>query len=236
MMVDPLSLVQNSSLISSMSFRNLPCRSHHIRPCSSLIMDVKKRGLLSVAYAGVGVIFTAAAKFDWMSKGAAASFLSLVWLGFVLAISCTESWVKFRAPFMPRHLALDLGRTMFAALNSVEIGLCAGLWLLHFLVSSETGDAVWRLIVATLLLAVQAAWLYPKLQLTAEFALYEALKEMDDDSMSFNQKMQFGEIRHQVQIQDRPRVIYHILYVGAELVKILTLLSFALHFLKAIPA
>ncbi|KAG6973457.1 hypothetical protein JG687_00000882 [Phytophthora cactorum] len=199
-------------------------------------MDVKKRGLLSVAYAGVGMVFAAAAKFDWLSKGAAASFLSLVWLGFVLAISCTESWVKFRAPFMPRHLALDLGRTMFAALNSVEIGLCAGLWLLHFLVSSDTGDAVWRLILATLLLAVQAAWLYPKLQLTAEFALYEALKEMDDDSMSFNQKMQFGEIRHQVQIQDRPRVIYHILYVGAEFVKILTLLSFALHFLKAIPA
>ncbi|RAW43179.1 hypothetical protein PC110_g708 [Phytophthora cactorum] len=186
-------------------------------------MDVKKRGLLSVAYAGVGMVFAAAAKFDWLSKGAAASFLSL-------------SWVKFRAPFMPRHLALDLGRTMFAALNSVEIGLCAGLWLLHFLVSSDTGDAVWRLILATLLLAVQAAWLYPKLQLTAEFALYEALKEMDDDSMSFNQKMQFGEIRHQVQIQDRPRVIYHILYVGAEFVKILTLLSFALHFLKAIPA
>ncbi|POM78130.1 Membrane protein [Phytophthora palmivora] len=198
-------------------------------------MDAKKRGLLSGVYAGVGVVFAASAKFDWLSKGAAASFLSLVWLGFVLAISGTESWVKFRAPFMPRHLALDLGRTMFAALNSVEIGLCVGLWVLHYAVSSS-GDAFWRLIIATLLLAVQAAWLYPKLQLTAEFALYEELKELDDDKLSFNQKMQFGEIRHQVQIQDRPHRIYHILYMGAEVVKILTLVSFALHFLDAIPA
>ncbi|EGZ26652.1 hypothetical protein PHYSODRAFT_320555 [Phytophthora sojae] len=199
-------------------------------------MDVKKRGLLSGVYAGVGVLFAASARFDWLSKGAAAAFLSLVWLGFVLAISCTESWVKFRAPFMPRHLALDLGRTMFAALNSVEIGLCVGLWVLHYAVPSEASDAFWRLIVATFLLAVQAAWLYPKLELTAEFALYEELKELDDEKLSFNQKMQFGEMRHKVQIQDKPAKIYHILYVGGELVKILTLASFALHFLKAIPA
>ncbi|KAG7387852.1 hypothetical protein PHYPSEUDO_013623 [Phytophthora pseudosyringae] len=199
-------------------------------------MDAKKRGLLAGAYAGVGAIFAASATFDWLSKGAAASLLSLVWLGFVLAVSCTESWVKFRAPFIPRHLALDLGRTMFAALNSVEIGLCVGLWLLHYLVSSPAGDAVWRLVLVTLLLAVQVVWLYPKLNLTAEFALYEELKEMDDEKMSFNQKMIFGEMRHTVQITDKPHRIYHFLYMGGELVKILTLLSFALHFLKAIPA
>ncbi|KAL3669935.1 hypothetical protein V7S43_005309 [Phytophthora oleae] len=196
-------------------------------------MDAKKRGLLTGVYTSVGIAFTLPAKFDWLSKGAAASFLSLVWLGFVLAISCTESWVKFRAPFLPRHLALDLGRTMFAALNSVEIGLCVGLWLLHYVASA---DAFWRLIIATLLLAVQAAWLYPKLQLTAEFELYEELKELDDEKLSFNQKMLFGEMRHTVQVSDKPAKIYHILYMGAELVKILTLTSFALHFLKAIPA
>ncbi|RLN10507.1 hypothetical protein BBJ28_00016027, partial [Nothophytophthora sp. Chile5] len=76
-------------------------------------MDVKKRVLLSGIYGGVGLAMAVSAKFDWLSKGAAEAFLALVWLGFVLAISCTESWVKFRAPFLPRHLALDLGRTMF---------------------------------------------------------------------------------------------------------------------------
>ncbi|KAH7462538.1 hypothetical protein PRIC1_014988 [Phytophthora ramorum] len=199
-------------------------------------MDVKTRGLLSGVYAGLGLLFAASAKFDWLSKGAAAAFLSLVWLGFVLAVSCTESWVKFRAPFLPRHLALDLGRTMFAALNSVETGLALGLWALHYLVSSSEGDAFWRLIIATLLLMIQAVWLFPKLELTAEFALYEELKEMDDEKMSFNQKMQFGEIRHNVQIQDRPHRIYHVLYMACEFVKIITLASFALHFVKAIPA
>ncbi|RLN57455.1 hypothetical protein BBP00_00007508 [Phytophthora kernoviae] len=173
-------------------------------------MDAKKRGLLSGVYVSVGVLFTACAKVDWLSKGASAAFLSLLWLGFVLAISCTESWVKFRAPFLPRHLALDLGRTMFAALNSVEIGLCVGLWLLHYVVaSSSSGDAFWRLIIATFLLVVQVGWLYPKLELTAEFALYEELKELDDEKLSFNQKMQFGEMRHKVQIQDKPHRMYH---------------------------
>ncbi|CEG41119.1 uncharacterized protein PHALS_11284 [Plasmopara halstedii] len=95
-------------------------------------MDTKTRGLLSGVYAGIGALFAVSARFEWISKGAAASFLSLVWLGFLLAISWTESWVKFRAPFIPRHLALDLGRTMFAALLSIEIGLNAGLWMCYY--------------------------------------------------------------------------------------------------------
>ncbi|CAI5723549.1 unnamed protein product [Peronospora destructor] len=199
-------------------------------------MDVKHRGLLSSVYAGLSVAFAASANFDLLSKGACAAFLSLVWLGFILAISCTESWLKFRASFVPRHLALDLGRTMFAALNSVEIGIAVGLWVLHFLVSSTSDDAVWRLVIVTFLVVVQATWLYPKLELSAEFALYEELKELDDDKLSFNQKMQFGEMRHKVQIQSKPAKIYQILYMGVEVVKILALTSFALHFLKAIPA
>ncbi|TDH69596.1 hypothetical protein CCR75_002574 [Bremia lactucae] len=199
-------------------------------------MDVKTRGLLSGVYATIGVTLAASAKLQWISKNAAASILSLVWLGFVLAISFTESWVKFRAPFLPRHLAFDLGRTMFAALNSIEIGVCAGLWILHFSFVSTSGDAVWHLVVVTLLLTIQAAWLYPKLQLAAEFTLYEALKDMGDSGLSFNQKMRFGEIRHAIQVNDRPNRIYHVLYVGGELVKILTLFGFALRYLKAIPA
>uniref|UniRef100_M4B8B1 DUF4149 domain-containing protein n=1 Tax=Hyaloperonospora arabidopsidis (strain Emoy2) TaxID=559515 RepID=M4B8B1_HYAAE len=178
----------------------------------------------------------AAAKLDWLPTGAVAAFLALVWLGFVLAISCTESWLKFRAPFMPRHLALDLGRTMFAALNSVEIGLCVGLWVLHFFVSSAQDNAVWRLVFASFLVGVQAAWLFPKLELTAEFVLYEELKELDVDKLSFNQKMQLGEMRHKVQIQNKPAKFYHMLYTGAEVLKMITLVSFALHFLMEIPA
>ncbi|CAI5731212.1 unnamed protein product [Hyaloperonospora brassicae] len=199
-------------------------------------MDTKTRTLLGGVYAGMGVAMAAAAKFDWLPKGAVAAFLSLVWLGFVLAISCTESWVKFRAPFVPRHLALDVGRTMFAALNSVEIGLCVALWALHFFVPSAEYDAVWRLVFASFLVAVQVAWLYPKLELTAEYVLYEELKELDVDKLSFNQKMRLGEMRHKVQIQSKPATIYHMLYTGAEVLKAITLVSFALHFLTDIQA
>ncbi|CAH0473586.1 unnamed protein product [Peronospora belbahrii] len=198
-------------------------------------MDAKTQSLLSGVYASLGLVFVALAKLNWLSKGASAAFLSLIWLGFVLAISCTESWLKFRAPFMPRHLALDLGRTMFAALNAVEIGICVGLWVLYYVVSSTSGDAVWRLVIVTLLVVMQIAWLYPKLELSAEFAIYEELKELDNENLSFNQKMQLGEMRHKVQIQSKPAKIYHILYMGCETVKILTLASYALHFLKTIP-
>uniref|UniRef100_A0AAV1U934 Uncharacterized protein n=1 Tax=Peronospora matthiolae TaxID=2874970 RepID=A0AAV1U934_9STRA len=199
-------------------------------------MDARTRILLGGVYAGVGVVMAAAAKLDWLPKGAVAAFLALVWLGFVLAISCTESWLKFRAPFMPRHLALDLGRTMFAALNSVEIGLCVGLWVLHFFVSSAQDSAVWRLVFASFLVGMQATWLFPKLEHMAEFVLYEELKELDVDKLSFNQKMQLGEMRHKVQIQSKPAKFYHMLYTGAEVLKMITLVSFALHFLLEIPA
>lgn len=36
--------------------------------------------------------------------------LALVWAGCVLAISFVESWVKFQAPFLSRHVAVDIGR------------------------------------------------------------------------------------------------------------------------------
>ncbi|KAI9895395.1 hypothetical protein PsorP6_018565 [Peronosclerospora sorghi] len=199
-------------------------------------MDVKTRSLLSGTYAAVGAVFALSSKFNWLSKGASAVFLSLLWLGFVLAISFTESWLKFRASFMPHYIALDLGRTMFAALNSVEIGLCAGFWVLHVLVSSSLSDDVGHLVIVTFLLGVQVLWLYPKLEVAAEFVIYEELREMDTDKLSFSQKMEFGEMRHKVQIQSKPANVYHILYVGAEVVKILTLATFALHFLKAIVA
>eukprot|EP00536_Pseudo-nitzschia_multiseries_P010026 jgi/Psemu1/288849/fgenesh1_pg.294_\ len=54
--------------------------------------------------------------------------VSTLWLGFVLAISGMEAWIKFRAPVCPRAFALDIGRTVFPALNAVEVALCAVCW------------------------------------------------------------------------------------------------------------
>jgi hypothetical protein len=61
----------------------------------------------------------------------------LLWLGFVLAISFTEAWVKFKAPFLPRHYGLDVGRTVFPVLNAIETAFCGTLWSLRCF--SKTG-------------------------------------------------------------------------------------------------
>ena len=54
-----------------------------------------------------------------------------MWMGFVFAISGMEAWLKFRAPFCPREYALDIGRTIFPALNAVEFALCLICWQNH---------------------------------------------------------------------------------------------------------
>lgn len=202
-------------------------------------MATTYRAILTAVYAGAGALLAVLAKLELLPKAAASVVLALVWLGFVLAFSCTESWVKFRAPFLPRHLALDVGRTTFAALNAVETGLCLGLWLVYLIASHSpdfpVDDGVVRLVLVTLLLALQVAWLYPKLNLVAEYALFDALKELPDDALSFSQKMLFGEVRHNVQVADKPHVAFHVLYVTAELVKVVLLASFALHFVTLLP-
>lgn len=197
------------------------------------------RSVLTAVYAALGALLAVLARLEVLPKAASSVLLALVWLGFILAVSCTESWVKFRAPFLPRHLALDVGRTMFAALNAVEMGLCLGLWLVLLLASHApefpVDDGVVRLVALSLLLAVQKLWLYPKLNLLAEYALFDALKELPDDALSFSQKMLFGEVRHNVQVANKPHAAFHVLYVAIELAKIALLSSFALHFLKLLP-
>ena len=55
--------------------------------------------------------------------------LSLSWSSMIVAISFLEAWTKFRAPFLKKYVAVDVGRYVFAALNSAELGLVASFWL-----------------------------------------------------------------------------------------------------------
>jgi hypothetical protein len=57
--------------------------------------------------------------------------LSTLWLGFALAILGMEAWLKVQTPFCPGpgSFALEIGRTIFLALNAVEMGLCLLIWL-----------------------------------------------------------------------------------------------------------
>lgn len=58
-----------------------------------------------------------------MSTGPAiAVALAFVWLGMVLAISFVEAPLKFRAPNVTLQIGLGIGRLVFRALNTVEVG------------------------------------------------------------------------------------------------------------------
>jgi hypothetical protein len=58
-----------------------------------------------------------------VSTGSAiAVALTFVWLGMVLAISFLEAPLKFRAPNVTLQIGLGIGRLVFRALNTVEVG------------------------------------------------------------------------------------------------------------------
>lgn len=48
--------------------------------------------------------------------------ITFVWLGMVLAISFLEAPLKFRAPHVTLQIGLGIGRLVFRALNTVEVG------------------------------------------------------------------------------------------------------------------
>jgi hypothetical protein len=126
-----------------------------------------------------------------------------LWLGFVLAISFLEAPIKFRAPGVTRDAALSIGRLVFRALARVE--LC--LWLLEgialWLAGWPAEARVWFAGLG-LVVALQQAWLLPRLNRRAEAVL-------GGDPVPPDRRL-------------------HGLYVGMECVKIalLAILSFAL--------
>lgn len=84
---------------------------------------------------------------------------TLLWIGFILAISFMETPLKFQAPSLTLPVALEIGHLVFHALNATEIGLIT-------VIAAITQLANWsrRLLLLTLLigllLAAQTVLLY----------------------------------------------------------------------------
>jgi hypothetical protein len=94
--------------------------------------------------------------------------ISLLWLGFVCAISFVESPIKFRAPGVSLADALSIGRLVFESLNRIEWICCAFSWLLIFrLRIVRTRGSVVLLSIITALLAFQTFLLLPELDARA---------------------------------------------------------------------
>lgn len=119
-----------------------------------------------------------------------------LWLGMVLAISFLEAPLKFRAPNVTLPIGLGIGRMVFRALNTVEVGF-AVVTVVALLFSPFRGVSV-AAVVAVGMLACQLLFVRPGLTRRSDAVLA-------------------GE--------DAPRSNAHYAYVALEVVKVTALLA-----------
>lgn len=144
---------------------------------------------------------------------------------FILAISWMEAWVKFKAPLLPKYIALDVGRHVFKALNIVEVIFLMFLWVLPICGGSANH----------LLIAIQSLPLFKWLTIMVLFevfvitpflidrAKYIILNTIDGDK---EHKMLVSQLRDEVSwkgkesFKDAPSIRWHFIYILLEFIKI----------------
>lgn len=132
-----------------------------------------------------------------MSTGpAVAVALTFVWLGMVLAISFLEAPLKFRAPHVTPQIGLGIGRLVFRALNTVEVGFALVIGVI--VVAGPTPLRVTAAFsVALAMLALQLLAVRPRLTRRSDMVLAGL---------------------------DAPRSHAHYAYIGLEVVKVAALI------------
>jgi hypothetical protein len=132
-----------------------------------------------------------------MTTAATATAIVFTWLGMVLAISFLEAPLKFRAPGVDLKVGLGIGRLVFRALNTIEVGFAAVL-----AVTLIVGDVPYRVLIPCLcaiaLIAFQVVVIRPPLTRRSDRVIA-------------------GE--------QAPRSHAHHVYIGAELLKVAALLA-----------
>jgi hypothetical protein len=119
-----------------------------------------------------------------------------VWLGMVLAISCIEAPLKFRAPGVTLQIGLGIGRLVFRALNACELALAAVV-LACFVIAPPAAAVAVETAVAILALLTQVLAVRARLARRSDVVLAGG---------------------------EGPRSRAHWAYVGLEIVKIIALL------------
>ncbi|TWV53909.1 hypothetical protein FRZ03_08045 [Streptomyces misionensis] len=139
------------------------------------------------------------------ATSAAATAVTFVWLGMVLAISFLEAPLKFRAPGVTIPIGLGIGRLVFRALNSVE----AVFAVVVIVAVAAHGAAAWIIglaAAAAVFLLAQLAAVRPSLNRRSDRVLAGA---------------------------ELPRSRSHLWYVALELLKVSALLALGIGLLTA---
>lgn len=119
-----------------------------------------------------------------------------LWLGLVIGLSFIEAPLKFRAPGITLKLGLGIGKLVFGVLNKIEIGMCIAL-LVALFSHKNVGNYLWFGVgLVAIILLIQSAVLLPVLD--QRIILIQA-----------------GETP--------PPSHYHIIYIGLELLKVVSL-------------
>lgn len=174
-------------------------------------------------YGVLGICALCGVHFNTITPKEVAIAFGMLWSGFVLAISFMEAWVKFRAPFLPRHYGLDVGRTIFPVLNAIEVALCGTLCALKLFMKNTLAWS--SLGVATTILISQVLYLTPKLVLMGKHVIYDAFPEAQP-TWNERQKQLFESLAKEVHSKPRPPSKLHLVYVVGELFKIIALAKF----------
>jgi len=88
-------------------------------------------------------------------------FISIFWLGFLIAISFFEAPLKFQAPSVSIEEGLDIGRIVFYWFNKVELLLLVAL--ISFAVFSKSKSTFKIQTLLGILVLMQTFWLLPAL-------------------------------------------------------------------------
>lgn len=133
-----------------------------------------------------------------MNATAVIAGVGCVWLGMVLGVSFLEAPLKFRAPGVTTRIGLGIGRVVFRALNAVEVVLA--LVLVVAGIAAGAGAVSYAAWAAVLVLLAQLVAVRPVLNRRSDRILA-------------------GE--------DLPRSSTHLVYIGAEVLKVAALVTTA---------
>ena len=123
--------------------------------------------------------------------------VTFVWLGMVLAISFLEAPLKFRAPNVTLQIGLGIGRLVFRALNTAEVGFALVIAAIAAAGPTPARVAV-AFCVAVAALAIQL------------IAVRPGLTRRSDEVLAGT---------------DAPRSRAHYAYIGLEVVKVAALVA-----------
>lgn len=184
--------------------------------CSSSGETVDKRQYevyLGAFYVVIGALFIYASEInDGAGRSKCQTILSALWLGFVMAVSLMEAWVKFRAPLLRKFIAVDVGRHVFSALNIVEVVLCVTLWVITRDYAHQIPFAV-----ASLMLLLQVLLLTPALNDRAKHLIVDSIGA--DAALAKEYKAYCAELQAELGGREIPAAHWHIVYVAFEVGK-----------------